>query len=333
MADPRFYTSHGPARLGDLISGLDIEGLSPGFSDEIIEAAAGLAGSLPGQISFFGHKKHAAQIETARATACLVPDDLADKIGAENIIPLISKSPRAHFGRIISKLVQDITLSETGELDPGTYGPGLHKTAIISKTATLEAGVEIGPYTVIGPGVHIGAGSKIGAHVVISCAVLGKGCTVKPHATLGGQGFGVDKDELGVVDLPHIGRLIMGDHVSIGSQTTIDRGYLGDTIIANDVKIDNQVQVAHNVVIGKGSRLAAHVGVSGSCSIGENVMMGGNVGLADHLTIGDDAVLAARAGVMHNVPAGEMWSGIPAMPIRDHMRIVAATRKLIKKKT
>jgi len=122
----------------------------------------------------------------------------------------------------------------------------------------------------------------------------------------------VAKDEIGIIDIPHMGRVIVGNRVSIGSQTCVDRGQLGDTVLANDVKIDNLVQVGHNV-------------------IGSNVQMGGNVGIADHLTIGDNVMIAARAGVMHNIPKDEVWSGIPAMPIREHMRVINATRKLVQK--
>ena len=204
----------------------------------------------------------------------------------------------------------------------------IHPTTVISETAEIGADVKIGPYVVIGPGVVIGAGSQIESHVTIECAHLGSNCRIKAGACIGTSGFGVDADEKGIFDLPHVGRTILGDDVSIGCQSTIDRGFIGDTILGNDVKIDNLVQVAHNVTIGEGSMLAGHVGISGSCTIGKNVLMGGSVGLADHITVGDGARLAARAGVMHNIPAGETWSGIPAMPIRDHMRLISATRKL-----
>ena len=174
--------------------------------------------------------------------------------------------------------------------------------------------------------------SNIGSHTTLECCIIGEHCTIKPGARIGTSGFGMDADENGIIDLPHFGRVIVGDRVSIGAQTTIDRGQLGDTIIGDDVKIDNLVQIAHNVTIGAGSMIAGLVGISGSCVIGQGVLMGGSVGLADHITVGDGARLAARAGVMHNVPAGETWSGIPAVPIRDHMRMIAATKKMIAKK-
>jgi len=119
--------------------------------------------------------------------------------------------------------------------------------------------------------------------------------------------------------------------VSIGSQSCVDRGQLTDTILGHDVKLDNLVQVGHNVTIGAGTVIAGHVGIAGSCVIGKNVQMAGNVGVADHITIGDKVTLVARAGVMHDIPAGETWSGTPAMPFREHLRIVNATHNLVKK--
>ncbi|MBC6412542.1 MAG: UDP-3-O-(3-hydroxymyristoyl)glucosamine N-acyltransferase, partial [Hyphomonadaceae bacterium] len=134
-----------------------------------------------------------------------------------------------------------------------------------------------------------------------------------------------------LLTLPHIGRVIIGNDVFIGSQSCVDRGFLGDTIIEDQVKIDNLCQIAHNVFVGQGTILAGRVGISGSCHIGRNVRMGGSVGLADHLNIGDGAQIAASAGLMKDVPAGEVWGGTPAMPWREQMKIFAAQRKLIRK--
>lgn len=331
MLDARFYTARGPFSLADLLEGLAAELPDPKFGEEMISAASALADSKAGQISFLDNKRRKDQAETAKATACFVTERLASVIGEKHIIPIVSKTPRAHFARVAAKLASPKTLaSESGKAKIAKSAK-VHRSAVIGAGAVIEDGAEIAPYAVIGPGVHIGAGSIIGSHTSIKCALLGVGCKIKAGAVIGGAGFGVTGDERGMVDIPHIGRVILGDRVSIGSQSCVDRGQLGDTVLGDDVKVDNLVQIAHNVKVGAGTVMAGHVGISGSCTIGKGVRLGGNVGLADHLTIGDGASVAARAGVMHDIPAGEVWSGIPAMPFREHMRLINATRKLAQK--
>lgn len=330
--DKRFYDVLGPLPLGELVTGLNIEPLEAKFQEAMITNGEALAGSQAGTISFLQSKKYKSDLDTAGATACFITEDLAHLAGAAHIIPIVSKYPRAHFGRVINKLVRKKEIFDDGELPAAGRDPHIHATAIISKTAEIGEGTIISPYAVIGPGVKIGNDCEIGAHVTLECTIMGAGCTVKSGSCIGTRGFGVDGDEAGLLDLPHVGRVVMGDNVSIGAKTTIDRGLIDDTILGDNVKIDNLVQIGHNVTIGDGAMIAAQSGLSGSCHIGKGVMMGGAVGLADHITIGDGAKIAARACLMHNVPAGEVWSGFPAMPIRDHMRTIAATKKLIQKK-
>ena len=339
MVDARFYSDKGPSCLADLIDGLSIGLPDSKFEDEMISAPAVLAGSLPGQVAFLASKKHIKELDTAKATACLVPEDLASAVGQKHILPLITKYPRAHFSRIIDRLVTPKSIAASDE-GPNIHPDAIvhkdttvHTTAIIGPGAIIERGCHIAPYAVIGAGVHIGANSEIGSHAVIKFADIGTHCHIKPSAVIGGRGFGVDGDELGLVSIAHIGRVIIGDRVAIGSATCVDRAQFGDTYIGDDVKIDNQVQVAHNVVIGAGSMIAAQTGISGSCTVGEGVIMGGNVGLADHLHIGDGVQIAAKSGVMHNIPAGEKWGGLPAMPMRDYLKSVAAIRRLVKPKS
>lgn len=331
MIDTRFYISHGPLSLSVLIEGLTAELPDAKFGEEEVSSGGMLSESQPGQICFLDNKRHKDQALTARATACFVTERLANMIGAQHIIPIVTKKPRAHFARAMQKLTSPKTLATSQGEAKIAKSAKVHNSAIIGAGAVIEEGVEIEPYAIIGPGVYIGSGTIIGSHANISCAVIGEDCKIKPSAVIGGAGFGVASDEKGMLDIPHLGRVLIGDRVSIGSQSCVDRGQIGDTIIGSDVKIDNLVQIAHNCRIGEGTIIAGHTGVSGSCVVGKGVQMGGNVGLADHLTIGDGASIAARAGVMHNIPAGEVWSGIPAMPIREHMRLISATRKLIQK--
>lgn len=331
MIDTRFYISRGPFPLSELIEGLAAELPDPKFGEEEVSSGALLSQSQPGQICFLENKRLKEQALTAKATACFVTERLAETVGAQHIIPIVTKTPRAHFARAMNKLASQKTLSTSEGEAKIAKTASVHSSAVIGAGAVIDEGVDIAPYAIIGPGVHIGAGTSIGSHADISCAIIGKDCKVKPAAVIGGAGFGVTGDETGMLDIPHLGRVIIGDRVSIGSQSCVDRGQIGDTIIEDDVKIDNLVQIAHNCTIGAGTVIAGHTGISGSCVVGKNVQMGGNVGLADHLKVGDGASIAARAGVMHDIPVGEVWSGIPAMPIREHMRLVSATRKLIQK--
>jgi len=331
MIDTRFYNPRGPFTLADLIEGLAAELPDAKFGDEEVNSGGILSESLPGQICFLDNKRHKDQALSAKATACFVTERLAEVIGAQHIVPIVTKTPRAHFARAMNKMAVPKSLASSEGEAKIAKSAKVHSSAIVGAGAVIEDGAEIAPYAIIGPGVHIGAGTVIGSNSDISCTIIGKKCKIKPSAVIGGAGFGVTGDEKGMLDIPHLGRVIIGNGVSIGSQSCVDRGQIGDTVIGDNVKIDNLVQIAHNCTIGEGTVIAGHVGISGSCVVGKGVQMGGNVGLADHIKVGDGASIAARAGVMHNIPAGEVWSGIPAMPIREHMRLVSATRKLIQK--
>ena len=331
MLDKRFYTSQGPIPIATLIEGLEAKLPDPKFSEELISAASELAGSAPGSVTFLTSKKGLPALETAKATACFVTQDLAGEVGARHIIPIVSKTPRAHFARVMSRLISVNTAQN--QLGSGSIAANavVHPSAVIGPGAEIGERVYISPNVVVGPSVRVGAGSHIGANVCIEFSILGENCVIKPGAVIGGRGFGVASDETGIIDIAHFGRVIIGDNVSIGSNSCIDRGQLGDTVIGDNVKIDNLVQVGHNVKLGHNCMIAGQTGISGSCTIGNNVVMGGAAGLADHLVIGDDVQIAARSGVMHNIPAGEVWGGIPAQPIREFMRMVAASRKLAEK--
>ena len=244
---------------------------------------------------------------------------------------LIHPHPSAAFARIAARLHRP---------RPHGAGPAIHPEAEIAADVELGPGVVVGPgarlakgcvigaNASIGPGVCLGRDSEIGPGVRIGFAVIGERVRVQANAVIGEAGFGVVQGSTGLVDLPQLGRVIIGDDVTIGAATCIDRGAFADTAIGHGTKIDNLVQIAHNVTIGRECVLAAHTGISGSVVIGDRCMFGGRAGIADHLTIGPGARIAAAAGLMNDVPAGESWAGVPARPVRRWFREVATLARL-----
>ena len=304
--DPRFYTARGPLTLERLVDGLAVE-LPPGeLRHETIARVAPLGESQPGDLAFLDGKAALGALETARATACFVPGALASEVAERSIVPLVTDAPKAHFGRALERL----------------FGVGRDAAPDIDPTA------EVHPRAHIGPGVRIGARTVVGPFACVEFADIGEDCHIKPHAVIGGNGLGVAGDESGLLSILHVGTVRIGDRVSIGSHTCIDRALIGETLIEDDVKLDNLVQIAHNVRVGPRTIMASFVGIPGSCDIGADVRIAGQVGVADHRKVGDGATLLAKSGVMDDVPAGATWGGTPAVPARQWMRQVSSVRRL-----
>lgn len=266
------------------------------------------------------------------AGALIVPQGLeVDRphVAAEN--------PRLSFARAVLLL-----------RPPAARAPGVSDKASVSDAARLGCGVYVGPFASIAAGASVGEGSRIGAGAHIGENVrIGAGCVIHPNcvlydgvevgdrvilhagAVVGSDGFGYTPDEDGrIFKFPQTGRVVIEDDVEIGANAAIDRAALGETRIGRGTKIDNLVQVAHNVVIGADCMLASQVGVSGSARIGRGVVMGGNVGVADHVEIGDGATLGARTGVPKSLEGGRTYLHSPAAEIREARRRIAALRKL-----
>ena len=331
MVDKRFFDCHGPVLLGDLITDLSCSVPSDTGKATAIEGVSGLATSLSGDISFIDNRRHLSALETAKASACFVNEKLANKFNDINIIPIITASPKAAFGRALSILFTPRPIGK-GRNTKIASNATVHPSAVIGDDVVIGENAIIGPNVVIGCGVQIGDRSHVMNGATIECAILGADCLIKPGATIGTIGFGISGDANGLVEIPHIGRAVLGDRVRIGANSCVDRGLLQDTILEDDVKLDNLVQIGHNVRIGARSMMASFVGIPGSCDIGADVIIGGQAGLADHLTVGDGAKIAGHSGIMHNVPAGEVWSGYPGMPVRHHMRVVSELIKMGKGK-
>lgn len=326
MPDPRFYEALAPATLRDLaeLTGAHLVDATQGRREILGVGSLDRAG--PEQISFCADRRHGSALGTTGAGACYSIEAISALAPADCAV-LTTDWPLAAYAQAANRFHRPyrheggaVAIHPKAQLEPGVVvSPG----AVIGQGATIGGGTHIGPGAVIGPGVAIGRDCYIGANACIGFALLGDRVCIHAGAIVGEPGFGAAASAAGVVDVPQLGRVIIQDDVTIGSNTCIDRGASEDTIIGENTKIDNMVQIAHNVVIGRNCVLAAHTGISGSVVIGDGCQFGGRAGVADHLTIGQGARIAAAGGVMGNVPAGESWGGYPARPVRSWMRQTA----------
>jgi UDP-3-O-[3-hydroxymyristoyl] glucosamine N-acyltransferase len=328
VPDPRFYEALGPVTLAELAAacGAELADADEAVRQRSIMEVAPLAHAEGGSVSFFADRRYREALSATGAGACFMPAEHVD-LAPPGCARLITREPHAafaraarHLHRAIRHLAESAAVHETAVVDPGaTLAPGV----VVGPGARVGADTVIKANAVIGPGVQIGRNCRIGANATVLFAVIGDRVRILSGAVVGEAGFGVTTGKEGVIDVPQLGRVVIEDEVTVGANTTIDRGAWNDTVIGAHTKIDNLVQVAHNVRLGRNCMLAAHTGISGSVTVGDGAVFGGRAGIADHLEIGAGARIAAAAGVMKDVPAGEMWVGTPARPIRRFMRETA----------
>ncbi len=299
-----------------------------------ITGAAALAEAEPGDITFFANVAYLPALRKCRATAVLVPADFAEAVTP---IAITCADPAAAFAQFLAKVAPP----------PVVFAPGIHPTAIIGEGVKLGEGVSIQPYVVIEEGAEIGDGTLLGAQCYIGHrAQIGTQCQLHARVTvgercvvgnrvilhggvvLGTDGFGYEFQDGKHVKVPQTGIVQVDDDVEIGANTCIDRARFGRTWIQAGTKIDNLVQVGHNVVVGKHSILCGQVGISGSTRLGNFVTVAGQVGIAGHLEIGDKATLAAQAGVTKSLPGNEIYMGYPAQPAKEFREQNARIRNL-----
>lgn len=298
-----------------------------------ITGAASLGEAVPGEISFYSDPRYGTLLRKTRASAVFVPSDFAESIATTQIRVA---NPIKVFEQVVLKFAPK----------PIAFAAGIHPRAVVDPSAQLGKRVSIQPYAVIETGATIGddtiigAGSYIGHETVIGSACLiyprvtirersriGSRVIIHSGAVIGADGFGFEIVDGRHEKIQQLGIVQIDDDVEIGANTTVDRARFGRTWIQQGVKIDNLVQIAHNVVIGKDSVIVAQTGISGSTRVGERVTMAGQVGIVGHVEIADDSVIAAQSGVSKSVPGG-VWFGYPARPIDETKQQIVWIRSL-----
>ncbi|MCF8495661.1 MAG: UDP-3-O-(3-hydroxymyristoyl)glucosamine N-acyltransferase [Alphaproteobacteria bacterium] len=337
MADKRFFQKKGPFTLRELARVADAQ-LAPGVDpDFVIEDVAPLDTASSSNISFLDNIKYRDRFRETRAGACIVPPKFSDD-APPGIHLLLSSSPYKAYALIAQAYyppqAREEGIAHSAEIHPSArigLGCRIESGVVIGKDAVIGNRTLIEAHALIGAGVSVGNECWIGPGATVSHAMIGDHVRLYPGVRIGQDGFGFAIDPAGHVKVPQLGRVIIGDHVEIGANTTIDRGSGPDTVIGQGTWIDNLVQVGHNVKIGKGCVIAAQVGISGSTVIEDFVMLGGQAGVAGHLHIGAGARIAAQSGVMRDIPAGQEQMGYPAVPLRSFMKQAALLNRLIRK--
>jgi len=338
MADPRFYRNQGPCTLAAVAAELGIA-LPPGADGAaLIADLASLEGAGPQHIAFFtGTREQKDVFGASRTGFCLVP--AGDATSAPDSMVRLEVPSVPHAWIAIAALFYpesgqapwpQTAIDPTAEIGADVR---LAPNAVIGGGVVIGAGSAIGPGAVLGPGVVIGRNCDIGANVTLTNAYVGDGVVILPGAQIGQPGFGFASSSAGHIKMPQLGRVIIQDKVEVGANTTIDRGALGDTVIGEGSKIDNLVQIGHNVHIGRHCFVIALVGIAGSADIGNFVILAGQAGVGDHTRIGDGARFAGRAGIPSNTvyEGGMDYGGMPAKPVREWVREMYTLKMMLKR--
>ncbi len=344
MEHPVFFERAGPFTLRAIAETVEAD-LAAGADEDLqIKDVRPLDGAGVGDLSFVDNPKYVPLLAKTGASACIVAPKFVRKL-PESAEGLVMPEPYRGFARAIA-------LFYPGSLRPRTAPAAATHTdnREIHPTAILEADVIVEPGATVGPDVHIGQGSTIAAGAVIGYRVhIGRECYIGPNASvthalignrvvmhagvaIGQDGFGFAMGKAGHLKVPQIGRVVIQDDVEIGANSTVDRGALRDTIIGEGTKIDNLVQIGHNVIVGRHCVIVSQTGISGSSELGDFVALGGQVGVLGHLKIGAGAQIAGSSNVRGDVPPGSRWGGTPAKPVRLWFREVTALRRLAERK-
>ncbi len=313
-----------------------------GNKDTVVSGVAPIADARPGQLAFYSTEQNSSAfkilpidvLRNTRASVILLqPAQIDDAPKGATL--LVTDTPRGNIVKILGEIYREkprFGISPDAHVERGVYFRS-KKTNYIGQFATVERGAVIEPGVKIYPGAYIGRNVTLGAGTIvysgahIENATIGADCVINANAVIGKNGFGYTRQQGHNVFIPHVGRVVLGDRVSVGSNSCIDRGAMTDTIVGEGTKIDNLCQIAHGVIVGKECFLASGVGLAGGSVIGDRVLLGGQVGVSNGMHIGDDTEVGAKSGVLRNIPAGVKAMGYPAGVGMEFFRHYAWLRK------
>ncbi len=333
MADPRFFVNRGPHRLGSLAAIAEAELAPDSDPDLLLHDVAPIDGASARDVTFLDNMRYAQALEASTAGACVLVARMAPR-APPGMALLLSDRPLSAYAAIARAFYPQpeleasthpsAVIDDTASVSAGCR---IEACSVIGARAEIGAGVWIGPQVAIGPGVVVGDHTRIAAGVSLYHCLVGASCQIHAGARIGERGFGFAMEADGFIDVPQLGRVVIEDNVEIGANTTIDRGAGPDTVIGAGSKIDNQVQLGHNVRLGKHCVVVAQAGVAGSTILEDQVVLAAKAGVSGHLRLARGAQVAADAGVMKNVGPGETVGGSPAVPIRQWLRQHAVLAK------
>ncbi len=331
MPNQRFFKKAGSFPIKELakIGNCTIAG------DEtlVLQDIATLEGAKTGDVGFLSNPKYVSAFQQSKASVCILEERFA-KSAPDGMTLLISTNPYQSYALIAAAFYPPKTLSYF-KSPSATISPSasVHESAYIAENVVISEGAEIGANCYIGANTFIDSGVKVGDNTqirpncTIAYSVIGKNCIIHAGVRIGQDGFGFAPDAQGITKVEQLGTVVIGSNVEIGANTCIDRGAIEDTVIGDGTKIDNLVQIGHNVKIGKNCFIVSQVGVAGSATVGNGVMVGGQVGIAGHINIGDRTMIAAQSGIMSDVEPGSVLGGSPALPLKQWLRITAFLKK------